>query len=121
MSHTHTNPATAYFRLPHALPDGQAFALLPDAKGALPVACQSLGDLARCIHRRRRRDALRLADAPVEFADRVRDMVEVSADELDGDGHATGRTRLIGHAWLGGRDRRVLEAALGAVIPNRRA
>ncbi len=117
----HPNPAVRHLRLADTLPDGHAFALIPDAPGARPVACASVGDLARCIHRRRRRDALRLADAPVEFADRTRAMVEIQADEVDDEGHATGRTRLIGHAWLGGRDRRALEAALNAVVPNRRA
>lgn len=115
------HPAVRHFRLPERLPDGRTFALLTDDAQARAIACDSLGGLARCILRRRHGAALRLAPARVEFRDEVRDVVEVRAEELDGEGQPNGRTRLIGHAWLSGRDWRVLQAALEAELPNRRA
>lgn len=109
------NAATRYFRMPQAPADGQAFALVTDDPGAKPLAFASLRELAAGIHRRRGHDALQLQPEQVSFRDTVRDCVEIHAISHPGE-----RRRLIGHAWIGGRDWRVLQAALEAQTPHRR-
>lgn len=99
-------------RLPQALPDGMRFALVTGVPSALPLAFATLAELARAIHRRRGDDALILFPERIVFQGQARDTVAVHAEDP-----AMSR-RLIGHAWIGGRDWQALRAALTAQVPN---
>ncbi len=104
--------ATQPFRAPAPMPDGMRFALITDRPAALPLAFATLPELARAIHRRRGDDALLLFPERIVFQGRARDVVAVHAEDP-----ALSR-RLIGHAWVGGRDWQALRAALTAQVPN---
>lgn len=99
-------------RLPQALPDGRRFALIGDDPTALPVAFGALADLARAIHRRRGDDALVLFPERIVHQGRPVETVAVHAED------AAMTRRLIGHAYIGGRDWQALRAALAAQVPN---
>lgn len=98
-----------------ALSGGHPYGLLGPTQlghGGLPVdarpfACDQLGQLARRIHRERGHDALQLTPERVTFRGEIRDTVRVVAECP-----ISGEARLIGHAWVNGRDWRVLAAAL---------
>jgi hypothetical protein len=93
-----------------SLPSGVPYALFPNVQPRMkPFAYPSLDALARRIHRDRRGDALQLRTVTVRFKDRPRSAVQVMAEDIGG------RTRLIGYAWLAGKPREVLEAALERV------
>lgn len=82
---------------------------------AKPVSCVTLGELARTIHRDRK-------GAPIECLDdvtlRIRDWGDVQGVAIWTLGEDGGRHRYIGWAWLDGRGRGPLEAALAALVPN---
>lgn len=99
----------AYDLAPH-LPSGVPYALVTARAGDKPWAFPSVAALARRIHRDRGPDALQLRPVKVRFRDRPRDAVQVYAVDQVG-----GRERLIGYAWISGRDWTVLQAALDHV------
>lgn len=109
------DPAPTHDLTVPALPgpgDLPRFALVTFRFAERPLIFDYLGGLARAIHRRRGDEALQLRPERVRFRDEVRECVAVHA--LDPVGQ---RERLIGHAWIGGRDWRVLQAALADVTP----
>ena len=94
------------------------FALCPgaDLRGR-PVAFPDAAALARHIHRARGGERLQLRDGDVSFYDepQPRRVVEVYVH-----GETSDRLRLVGRAWLGGRGRESLQAALERVQPQTR-
>ncbi|MES2034908.1 MAG: hypothetical protein V4466_12095 [Pseudomonadota bacterium] len=92
-----------------SLPAGCPYALVTAAAGAKPWAFPGLAQLARRIHRERAGEALQLRPVRVRFKDGPRDVVQVLCVDQVG-----GRERLIGYAWISGRDWTVLTAALDA-------
>lgn len=95
------------FDLAPYVPAGIAYALVTARAGAKPFAYPSLAALARRIHADRAGDSLQLAPVRVRFQDGPRDAVQLKALDQTG-----GRERLIGYAWISGRDWTVLHAAL---------
>lgn len=106
------NPDSEYFRCPE-LPDGSRFALIGPDPARRPTGYATRQALALGVHRRRGDDALILSPERIRFRDQVRDTVRIDAECP-----ASGRRRLIGHAWIGGADWRALEAALAAIVPT---
>lgn len=102
-------------------PDGARFALLAPGDGRAeavlacrkPFAAERISGLARHILNARGADALQLAPERVRWLGRTFEAVRVVAEDQVG-----GRARLIGHAWIGGRDWRALAHALESVQPS---
>jgi hypothetical protein len=123
-----TGPAAAAaLASAHGLPLGRAvlagaleaapFALLV-SPARKPVAYPALTALARAIHRARGEEPIETADVTLALPGEAAGRAVVGIWTLGDDG---GRTRLIGYAWLGGRDhgRERLQAALLALRPRR--
>lgn len=100
-----------------AMPDDARFALFTDPKRAdlPPVVFADAHALARSIHRRRGQDPIQLEPVQLRFRNRAEARckgVSVWTVSEGGD-----RRAFIGWAWLGGKGRDALQAALDAVLP----
>lgn len=110
---TFIEAAMANARSPRMPSNDVRFALVREPTNPLakPVAYPSLGDLARAIQVDR-------ADAPIEIEDQVplniRDWGEVMGVAVWTLGEGGERHRYLGWAWLDGRGRPALKAALEA-------
>lgn len=110
--------STEFFRRPD-LPAGVRYALLlreEQRVGGKPMAFNSLGGLARSIHRRRAEAGLQLADTElcVRDADRPRQGVSIWTTDP-----STGEARkFLGWAYLGGSGRELLQAAIRENEPH---
>lgn len=102
-----------------AMPAELAFCLLPgkpeDGTRVSPLACADLPALARAIHRRRGQRGLELWDAPLRLGHEAEARAGVTVWILGDDGQ---RRECLGWAWLDGRGRDALAAALGAAQPQ---
>lgn len=88
-------------------------ALLTDLKALTkPCVFETLDALARRIHRDRKDDVLDLAAIKARFREGIFHLVRVQAEHP-----SSGRRRLIGFAWLNGKRREALEAALLKLEP----
>lgn len=91
------------------LGDGIRYALWTDDRNAKPSVFLSIDALARRIHRERGDATLEIKpveDLEIEGADGLRPGFSVFTEY---DGH---RVRLIGHVWIDGQSRDVLQAAI---------
>ena len=107
--------AILHFRRP-SMDDAVAYALFPSCAEA-PIVYPTLRRLARAIHAARGSAGLQLVDDQLmlQGSDKPRAIVSVYLQDEGGS-----QAGFIGHAWLNGRSRRELEAALFALSPNRR-
>ena len=114
-AHGHRLPAYIEPYRP-AMPDDARHALFTDPKRAdlPPVVFGDAHALARSIHRRRGQDPIQLEDATLRFRNRGADCKGVSIWTVSEGGD---RRLFIGWAWLGGKGREALQAALDAVLP----
>lgn len=91
------------------MPADARFALMTDLQPSTrPIVFPDLDGLCRAIHRRRGAAGLELVDVTLNgWRDQPRAAVQIwRRDDLGQ------RERQLGFAWLDGRDRRALEAAL---------